>query len=192
MEDVQNTLDIIKKEQDFFKKARLLEFLKNEKKMRIKDLSSSLELKQSYVCHILRLNKLPPIIVDGYYSKLVSISHLFILARLKNEADMVKAYEQVLTESLTALQTDELVRSILYNVATEGEKLPQYELREFNDRLSILFKHLQLKVVQTRVRGRLILEVRGGYKTTTPVLKKVMQRLFEGSSASESRDISEI
>jgi hypothetical protein len=80
--DVDPVIEQIKSETNFITKAKLLRFLTVDKEIKIKDISQRLSMKESYVCHILRLNKLNDMIVDGYYSKLISISHLFIISRL--------------------------------------------------------------------------------------------------------------
>ena len=77
-EDIEAIYEQIKKEENFITKAKLLRFLVVDKEIRIKDISKKIGIKESYICHILRLNKLTDMIVDGYYSKLISISHLFI------------------------------------------------------------------------------------------------------------------
>src|SRR5690349_2232933 len=123
MDDIQQTLEQIRQTDDFFQKAKLIAYLQKEKKVHTKTLSEQLEMKEAYVCHINRLNKLPDLVIDGYYSKLISVSHLFIIARLKDPGQMLEVYEKVLGSGLTVLKTEELVREHLYDVKSEGEHL---------------------------------------------------------------------
>lgn len=176
-DDTSSTLELAKTEKDFFKRAYLLDVLKKQHKVRIKDLSKSLDIKPSYICHILRLNKLPDIIKDGYYAQMVSVSHLFIIARLSNHADMLKVYEKVLGNSLTALQTDELVREVLYSVSAGGEHVPAHELKQQIQRVKDAHKDIHVKVIQTRVKGKIVIEVKGGLQQTTPLIRKIIQKL---------------
>ena len=55
-------IDKIKKESDIFFKAKLIASFLKEKNFRIIDLAKELQLTSSYICHLLRLNKLPEII----------------------------------------------------------------------------------------------------------------------------------
>ena len=176
-EDVSKILEQIKTETDFFKRAYLLHTLKTDHKVRIKDISTRLDMKPAYICHILRLNKLPDLIKDGYYSQLVSVSHLFIIARLNNHGDMMKVYEKVLEQGLTALQTDELVREVLYFVFAGGEHIPAYELKSQFQRIKQKHTDVQIKVTQTRVKGKIVIEVKGGLQQTTPIIRKLIQKL---------------
>lgn len=93
-EDVTEVIERIKLTNDIFEKGRLLKFLMKEKDFRMKDIAELLEIKPSYISHYLRLNKLPEIIIDGYYSNQVSASHLFIIARLHDYVTMMTVYEQ--------------------------------------------------------------------------------------------------
>ena len=77
-------------------------------------------------------------IVDGYYSKLISISHLFMISRLKTKEDMMKIYEKVLSQNLTVLQTEAEVRDILYQIKTTGLVLDKNELKNIE---SLISKH---------------------------------------------------
>ena len=176
-EDISPIIEQVKIEADFFKKADLLNFLKTQKKVRIKDLSKLLDIKPSYLCHILRLNKLPDIIRDGHYSKMVSISHLFIIARLSNQTDMLTVYEKVLGENLTALQTDELVRQFLYSVSSDGEYISAQEIEQYIGRIKKSHNDLHIKVTQTRVKGKILIEVKGGLERSTETIRKIIKKL---------------
>ncbi len=130
-EETERIILQIKNETDFFNKAKLLRFLTDEKDLSIKELSSKLGLKPSYICHILRLNRIPEMIVDGYYSQLISISHLFVLSRIKDKSVMISVYEKILSESLTVAKTEQLVREHLYDIKTEGKRLSKAEIEKF-------------------------------------------------------------
>lgn len=177
-DEIRSLIEQVKAQSDFFKKAHILEVLKIEKKVRIKDLSSLLELQPAYICHILRLNKLPHIIIDGYYAKHVSVTHLFIIARLNTQDEMSRVYEEVLAKSLTVSQTEELVRESLHGIASDGERIPLYEIQEFVTRLRSLRSEVSAKVIQTRVRGKIILEMKGGLKQTTPIIRSLLKKLL--------------
>lgn len=162
----------IKEEPDFFNKAKLIQYISHEREVPIKDIASHLEMQSSYVCHIMRLNKLPPLIIDGYYSKLVSLSHLYIIARLKTQEDMIKAYETVLSDSLTALQTERLVREVLFSVSSVGEKLSREEIEVFTENVRKGKKAVSVSILQTRIKGRVAIEVKGNLEQTTQWIRQ--------------------
>lgn len=178
-DDITSVIEELKKESDFFRKSELLNFLKSQKKVRVKDLSTHLDMKPSYICHILRLTKLPEIIKDGYYSKMVSISHLFIIARLNSHNDMMQAYEEVLSGNLTALQTDELIRKYLYKVTSEGEYIPHDEVNDHIGRIKKNNVDLHIKITQTRVKGKILIEIKGGLEKSTEAIREIIKKLEE-------------
>jgi hypothetical protein len=170
-------IEQIKNELDIFKKAHLIESLKREKEMRIKEIANKLGMKSSNVCHFLRLNKLPSIVVDGYYGKFISKSHLFIIARLPNQDKMLQIYETVLAKDLTAAETEEMIREELYQIKSEGEYLRKGEIAEFERKMKLKNKKIYTKVIQSRTHGKLIIEVKGNLFTTTTILKGLMDEL---------------
>ena len=69
MNEKDKLVEQIKNETDIFNKAKLIEFIIKQKKERIVDLAKKLSMKPSYICHILRLNRLPDLVIDGYYAR---------------------------------------------------------------------------------------------------------------------------
>lgn len=175
--EINQIIEQLKKETDFFNKAKLLKFLTQEKQIPIKDISSKVGLKPSYICHILRLNRLPEIVTDGYYSQMVSISHLFIISRLKDKAMIIKVYEKLLKDNLTVIQIEELVRELLYGIKNEGQFLAKKELENFQQKINKLEKNISSKIIQTRIRSKIIVEKKGSLAETTPFLKEILTKL---------------
>ncbi len=182
--DLESLFDQVKKEENFIHKAKLLRFLNVDKDIRIKEIARKIGMKESYVCHILRLNKLTDMIVDGYYSKLISISHLFIISRLHSQEDIMKAYEKVLSENMTVTQTEELVREMLYQTKTIGEHIPKHEIESAESKLKEQTQNTKLKVIQTRIRSKCIIEIKGNLEETTPVLRTILSRLIQDNISS--------
>ncbi|PIS15816.1 hypothetical protein COT62_01690 [Candidatus Roizmanbacteria bacterium CG09_land_8_20_14_0_10_41_9] len=176
-EEITKALETIKAEKDMFQKARMLRDVIHMNQMRIIDVAKRLSMKSSYICHILRLNKLPDIIVDGYYARLISLSHLFVISRLKEKQDMVSIYEKVLSENITVLQAEEEVRSILYSVRSEGTYLKKEEIQKFIDDIKKKHKSVGIKIVQTRIKSKLSLELKGNLAKTNTLLKSLMRYL---------------
>ena len=124
-ESIDLIIDKIKTEKDIFVKAKLIFSLRRDKNVKVMDIASKLGINSSYVCHINRLNKLPDIVVDGYYSKLVSISHLFLISRLQDKQKMVDIYEKILAQSLSVKDTEDAIREYLYNFKNRGHYIRQ-------------------------------------------------------------------
>ncbi len=159
-QDVIEYIEQIKKETDYFGKTKLINFLIHQKHIKVKDLAAALGLKPSYLCHIMRLNKLSEIIMDGYYSKLISMSHLFVISLLKTETDIMDIYEIVLRDNLTVLQTEELVRGKLHGVSSEGEYVQENKVQGLQSKIKGNFK-ADTKVTQTRTKTKLLIEWKG-------------------------------
>jgi hypothetical protein len=177
MEDeVKATIQEIKETEDFFQKAKLIDYLQKTKNLSTKRLSDALEMKPAYLCHIARLNKLPELVIDGYYSKLISVSHLFIIARLKEQQEMIDVYEKALSEGLTVIKTEEVVREHLYSIKSEGSYVSKEEITAAKNRVKRIDPSVDLKVIQTRVKGRVQLEIKGSLKHTTEVIQKILSK----------------
>ncbi len=176
-EEETKLIEQIKETSDFFQKAKLIDYLQKHKKITTKALSDALEIQPAYVCHITRLNKLPEIVTDGYYAELISISHLFIIARLKETEHMIRVYEKAMANNMTVLQTEELVREYLYHLKAEGDHIPKDELQQLKFLAEQKQKGVSLKIIQTRVKGKITIEAKGNLKKTSQVLKSVLEAL---------------
>lgn len=187
-DEINSIIEEIKSEPDFFKKAKLIIFLKKEKQIPIGQISRSINLKPSYISHILRLNRLPELVLDGYYANLISVSHLFIISRLKDEKDMIALYEKILGDNLTTLETDEQVRNTLYKVKDEGFHIPHQEIDDFIEFMKNQFE-IDVKIVQTRIKGKINFEVKGNLSKSSSFLRKIINTVkshFAGSEAGGS------
>lgn len=178
---VSSIITEIQKTDDYFTKAHLIELLKKQHGVTIKDISSKLRMKPSYVCHIMRLNRIPEMVIDGYYSKLVSLSHLFVLSRVKDQKTMMDMYETVLKNNLSVLQTEELVRLELYGIKTEGDYIPKEELRHLIEKAIGSTRNASIRVIQTRVKTKLIVDMKGKVSSTAPLLRTILSQLRLGS-----------
>lgn len=175
-EDVDLIVEKIKKEDDIFAKAKLITQLRKESQISAKKIAEVLAIKPSYLSHILRVTRLPELIVDGYYSGSLSQSHLFIISRLPNEEQMIAVYEKILTENLTTVKTEEIVREALYKVKNGGHRLTQEELRDFTSKFEARLNS-KIDITQTRVKGKMSFEIRGNLADTTPKLRRLMKIL---------------
>lgn len=176
---MEEIIEKIKKEIDIFKKAKLIRYLLKEKKLKVYQLAEKLSITSAYLCHLNRLNNLPEIVIDGYYSKLITISHLFLISRVKDDDKIIKIYEKVLADNLTIRQTEELIREIVYEIKDKGNYLKAKEKQKIIEQIKNKYQKIEVKINQTRTKGSLFLEIKGNLETTSKVLKKLGQSLKE-------------
>lgn len=175
--ETEKLIDNIKKEEDIFNKAKQITYVLKEKGLKIKDLAKELGFTSPYICHLLRLNKLPDIIIDSYYSKSINISHLFILSRINNQEKMLEAFEEILKKNLTVFQTEELVREYLYGIKTKGSHLRLKVKEEMLKKLSEKYPETKIKIIQTRVKGKIIIEIKGDLAKTSKIISAITNQL---------------
>lgn len=176
-DEIEKLIIQIKQETDIFAKAKLVNFLVREKDTRIIDIAKLLGKTSSYICHLLRLAILPDIIVDGYYSELISISHLFIISRIKDQKKLLEVYEELLKGNFTVQETDELVREVLYGTKNSGTHLKKDEILNAIENIKKNNKNISVKIIQTRIKGKLILEIKGNLEITSVTLRELLNKL---------------
>jgi len=174
---MEETIEKIKQEENFIYKAKLLKGLLDSSGLKKKEMAQKLDIKPSYVSHILRLNRLPEMVIDGYYSDLITVSHLFIISRLKDKKQMADTYEKVLIKNLTVKETEEEVREILYQIKSKGNYLKEKEelIKKFKEK----FSRVDIKIIQTRVKGKIVIEVKGNLGKTTKTIKELIKKLTD-------------
>lgn len=167
----------IKAEPDVLRKSHLIYKLRKEEDVPLQDIAHALNLKPSYLSHILRLRRLPELIVDGYYSDLISLSHLFVLSRLKNAESMVALYEKVLAENLSSLQTEFLVREHLHGVKTDGEYLPAMEKEKYVFEGHKHNTKVKVDLKQSRIKTTLTVELKGSVKDANSLIRNLLPKI---------------
>ncbi len=175
LSDVEVVIETIKTETDIMQKVRSLTQLIKVNDLKVKDVAQKLGVKSSYICHLLRLNRLPEAIIDGYYSNNISLSHLFIISRVKETAKMLEVYEKVLANSLTVKKTEELIRDILYSVKTQGEYISPEEKENIIQKVTSQKKNLSLRIIQTRTKSKIILEIKGDLEYTSKEVRDLIK-----------------
>lgn len=178
---VDEVVEKIKKEDDIFSRARLVRHLLKDKKVKVVDLAKKLGINSSYVCHINRLNRLPDIIIDAYYSKLVSVSHLFLISRIRDFKSMVEVYEKILSNGLSIQATENLLREYLYGIKPKGGYLQDKDRIKLEAGIGKQFENVNAKILQTRVYSKLTIEIKGNLDKTSKILKELAKKLSDRS-----------
>jgi len=177
IQDITSLLKKIKEDRDIFQKSRLLEYVIKEKNLRIIDLADKIGYKPSYICHLLRLKKIPDVVIDGYYSKSISSSHIYVLSRLNDKGEMIELYEKILGENFTVKQTENEVRNYLYQVKSIGKYIKKEDQKKLKIKIKEKYPDLDIEIIQTRIKGRVILEVKGNLETSSKIIKHVLEKL---------------
>ncbi len=184
---IEETITKLKEEKDAVQRAKLIHYLHVERALSLKEISTKLDLHASYISHYLRILQLPNIVLDGYYAKQISSAHLFILSRLKNEKDIVNAYQTILAKNLTSAQTEELIREIKFTVETTNEMLSKEEKEAMIEEIRDEFPQVEIKIIQTRVKGKIVLELTGETAHTTDFLRQIKAKLEQKILTSEEQ-----
>jgi hypothetical protein len=175
MKDNIALLEKAKQEKDPLLLGKILHQLTKKEGEKLIDVAKYLGKKPAYLSHLIRLNKLPELIVDGYMSKLISLSHLYVISRLKTEEEMLAVYEKVLAENLTVFQTEELVREMKYQITSKGKYFSKKEINRLNQLLGK--RNISLKLIQSRVRTKLVILIKNNLAESEKILKQILLRL---------------
>lgn len=177
--DITSLLNQIKSEKDIFQKSRLVEYLIREKNLRIIDIANKIGYKSSYICHLLRLKKIPDVVIDGYYSNSISSSHLYILSRLNDKKQMIELYEKILGENYSVRQTESDVRGYLHQVKSVGKYINKENLEKYIKKIKEKYPELNTQIIQTRIKGRIIFEIKGDLEKSSKIIKSILEKLVE-------------
>lgn len=177
--DITSLLNQIKVDKDIFQKSRLVEYVIKEKNLRIIDLANKIGYKSSYICHLLRLKKIPDVVIDGYYSKSISSSHIYVLSRLNDKKQMIELYEKILRENYTVKQTEMAVRDYLYQVKSIGKYINKENAEKLIEKIKEKFPELDIQIIQTRIKGRVILEIKGDLEKSSKTIKHILEKIVQ-------------
>ena len=163
----------IQEEPNLFAKAQLIREAKEGYDIPVTLIAQKLHCSAASVCHLERLLRLPDTVIDGYYAQLLSQTHLFIISRLDNPVAITEAYERILTDNLTTAQTEELVRTKKFGIDTAGNRVDDTTTSQIKKQFRDLNRDTSVKVVQSRVKAKIIVEVKGDLNKTTEFLEKL-------------------
>lgn len=177
IQDLSSIVNQIKAEKDIFQKYRLIEYLMKEKNLRVTDVSKKIGYKPSYICHLIRLKKVPDVVVDGYYSKSISSSHIYVLSRLNDVKQMIELYEKILSENFTVRQTEMAVREYIYQVKSIGKYINKENVMKLTKKIKEKYPEANVQVIQTRIKGRVIIEIKGNLEVSSKAIKHLLEKL---------------
>lgn len=172
----QNVLDLIIKVEDPIEKGRLLKSLQKDE-IRIVDISKVTGYTTSHISNLIRLCRLPDMVLDGYYGGTIKYTHLVQLSRLKDTESMVEIYEKILKDEINTSTLDELIRQKLHHVSTKGEKVSKETVISIEEDFKKISPDFNIKIIQTKVSAKLIASLKGNNEKTTQALEKLAKIL---------------
>lgn len=165
-------------EKDPLIKAGILKKLHLEYEIQTKELAKFLKVSEPYISSMMRLLKLPELVIDGYHSKIIKLTHLLVLSRLDDPEEAKKAYEQVLIKNLSTAQTDDLVRSYKYSIGSEvGGRVSDEMIDKINQAVRKIDQKAVVRIIQTRIKAKIIIEKSGDMKSTSQLIEAISKLL---------------
>ncbi|MFS8159150.1 MAG: ParB/RepB/Spo0J family partition protein, partial [Candidatus Roizmanbacteria bacterium] len=172
---VNDGIEDIRDQDDPIVKARLMADAISKKEATPTALAKYLKVKKSFISSMLRIPRIPEMIIDGYYANLISVTHLFIIGRLSSDEEMITLYEKILEKSLTTVQTDDEVRTIKYAIDSNKDIIDPVSKGKIEQLFSGIDPHFRVKIIQTRLRTTIKAELKGDMKTTAKALRKLAE-----------------
>lgn len=171
---IQHLLSLLTSESDPVKQSEYIVQLRRQGVANV-EIAKLLQKSPAQISHIARINRLPEIVIDAYYSRMLSLTHLYIISRLHHEGQIQIVFEQVMAETLSTQATDRLVREKLNSIDDVGEYVDRDTLKKHHEQMSQL--GLEVSVLQTRTRLKYTLEIAANAQKTSGVLKKIMHAM---------------
>lgn len=187
MQQKQNLYRRLREQSDILKKSDIVAILHKDYEIKLSEIASELGLHPSYISHLLRLQNIPKIIIDGYYGKMISPTHLLIISRLKSKEEIIDCYKVILEKNLTTSQTERLVRKIRYDVE-ESEDLVDEGKNEKNEIELRDILGAKVRILQTKVRTKISIEKRGSTLETSEFIELVTKKLKNIDNKSEQEE----
>jgi len=182
-ETIKQRINAIKHHPDPMSQAQLIGELLRENPLRNTDLAKELEIKPSYLSHLVRVMKLPDMVIDGYWNKQLTFTHLILISRLKKQEDIIALYEEILQKGLNVSATERRIREILYLIDSTGKYTSKDRLNAIKARIeSSLDNNARVSIIQTRIKAKITIEVAGNLVKTSEFIDEFSSRFRQKKS----------
>lgn len=178
--NVEEILKTIHEQPDPIVQAELIDKAVNAG-IKVVQIAHELDMSSSYVSHLRRLKKLPTLIINGYYDKTISLSHLFILSRLSSPDEMTLVYEEILTQNLSASQSERRVFELTSGKKIAGKKFPKEWFTQLEKTITSIAPSIEVSTIQTRRKGEIVISFKGSLEQTSAVFEKIKTHLEKDS-----------
>ena len=92
---------------------------------------------------------------------------------------MINLYEKILGENYTVKQTEVAVREYLYQIKSVGKYINKESTEKLTQKIREKYPELNIQIIQTRIKGKVILEVKGDLEKSSKEIRKILNRLAE-------------
>lgn len=137
------------------------------------------------VSNTIRLLSLPDAIKDALVAGVITEGHVRPLISLGDTSTMLDLFKRILKENSTVRQTEEMARTVKGDVESriprKRDKLYIPELKELSKNIKHTYEVDHVDISQSRVKARIIIEVKGDIEVTTPKVKELIKALLEKS-----------
>ena len=180
---IRQRINAIKLHTDPLTQAQLVVELIREHPIRNTDLAKELEIKPSYLSHLVRVMKLPEMVMDGYWNKQITFTHLILISRLRKPEEIIGLYEEILQKSLNVSATERRIREILYLIDSTGKYTSKDRLNTIKTRIeSSLENNARVSIIQTRIKAKITIEVSGNLVKTSEFIDTFANRFRQKKS----------
>ncbi len=176
----QDSIELIQRQHNPFDKAQLIYELLQQPGVTIHLVAKHLLVSPSSVSVLLSIRNVPESIKDAYYAKLITFTHVRLLARLGSSEEMLRVYEECLAQNLSSTQLEERILEILHGVVPmESEPANIMYARLIQAKLRMWQPDLDVSIKQTRIRTKITLELKSGRRQGNAFLKDLSDLLSD-------------
>lgn len=170
--EICTKINAIKLHTDPMTQAQLVVELLAQHSIKQIDLARELQMKASYLSHLIRVMKLPEMVIDGYWNKHLTFTHLILISRLKKPDEIIQLYEEILTKNLNVSATEKRIREILYLIDNAGKYINKERLDSIRARMmASLGPTVDVAIIQTRIKAKIVVEVSGNLALTSEFIE---------------------
>lgn len=190
--EIRTKINAIKLHTDPMTQAQLVVELLAQHPIKQIDLARELQMKASYLSHLIRVMKLPEMVIDGYWNKHLTFTHLILISRLKKPDEIIQLYEEILTKNLNVSATEKRIREILYLIDNAGKYINKERLDSIRARMmASLGPTVDVAIIQTRIKAKIVVEVSGNLALTSEFIESFGAR-FRSKRQKQTEDDLEI
>ena len=100
----------------------------------------------------------------------------FRIIDLANKIGYKSSY--ILGENYTVKQTEVAVREYLYQIKSVGKYINKESTEKLTQKIREKYPELNIQIIQTRIKGKVILEVKGDLEKSSKILKQILEKLY--------------
>ncbi|KKQ96751.1 MAG: hypothetical protein A3C27_03795 [Candidatus Levybacteria bacterium RIFCSPHIGHO2_02_FULL_39_36] len=138
-----------------------------------------------YISNTIRLLTLPDAIKDALAAGVITEGHVRPLISIGDPKLMLGAFKRILVEGISVRGAEEVARQLKSEVQQKEphkkrDKLYIPELEEMSKKIMETRGYSRVQVDQSRIKARIIIEVKGDETETKPLLEDIFFRLTNG------------